>query len=139
MIRSSWMIRKGRLCPALAELVPNCALMIGAKPFLLRFIRPDDPTVQGFFESPCPDHPLANPIQERASWNLQLAGQFGWPPFIGQEPLMVPNARARRFHPEFALQMRNHLGAKAGSGTGRAKACLIGVPTFFLGVFPLRK
>ena len=38
---------------------------------------------------------------------------------------MVPDSRAGCLHAELALQMRNHLSAKAGSGTGRAKASLI--------------
>ena len=58
------MIRKGRLGPALAELVPDGALMIGSKPFLLRFIRPHHPTVQWFIELTRTNHPLTNPVHE---------------------------------------------------------------------------
>src|SRR5690242_13281199 len=38
---------------------------------------------------------------------------------------MVPNSWARRLHATFALQVRNHLGAKADGGTGRTKSSLI--------------
>lgn len=119
------MIRKGRLGPALAELVPDCALMIGSEPLLLHFIRPHHPTVQWFIELTRTNHPLTNPVHEGSSWDLKLASQFGWPPFIGQEPLTVPNSRAGCFHADLALQVRNHLSAKASGGTRRAKASLI--------------
>ena len=44
-------------------------------------------------------HSLTNPVKKRPAWDVKLSGQFGWPPFIRQEPLMVPNPRAWRFHP----------------------------------------
>src|SRR5215472_14542027 len=99
MISSSRVFSKGSIRPAVAELVPDRALMIRAKPLLLCCISPHHPAVQGVIELACPDHPLTNPVQERPAWDVKLASQFGWPPFIGQEPLMVPNSRARRFHP----------------------------------------
>ena len=58
--------------------------MIGSEPLLLRFIRPH--------------HPLTNPVHEGSPWDLKLASQFGWPPFIGQEPLTEPNSRAGCLH-----------------------------------------
>jgi len=90
---------KGSICPAVAELVSNHALMIRSKPFLLRSISPHDPAVQGFIELACSDHSLTNPVRERPAGDVKLSGQFGWPPFIRQEPLTVPNPRAWRFHP----------------------------------------
>ncbi len=98
MISSSRLFSKGRIRPAVAELVSDRALMIGPKPVLLRSISPHDPAVQGFIELARSHHPLTNPVKKRPAWDVKLAGQFGWPPFIGQEPLMVPNPRAWRFH-----------------------------------------
>jgi hypothetical protein len=78
----------------MAELIPNRALMIGSQPFLLRSISPHHPAVQGFIELARSHHPLTNPVQKRSAWDVKLAGQFAWPPIIGQESLMVPNPRA---------------------------------------------
>ena len=84
--------------PAVAELIPDRALMIRPKPFLLCCISPHHPAVQGFIELARSDYSLTNPVQKRPAWNVKLPGQFGWPPFIRQEPLMMPNPRAWRFH-----------------------------------------
>ena len=83
----------------MAEIVPNRALMVRSKALLLRFVGPHDPTVQGVVELTRSDYSLTNPVKKRSAWDLKLAGQFGWPPFIRQEPLMVPHPRAWRFHP----------------------------------------
>jgi hypothetical protein len=99
MIFSSRLFGKGCLRPAVAELVPDRALMIRTKPFLLRSISPHHPAVHGFIELARSDHSLTNPVKKRPAWDVKLSGQFGWPPFIRQEPLMVPNPRAWRFHP----------------------------------------
>ena len=82
----------------MAELVPNRALMIGPQPFLFCFIGSYHPAVQGFIELARPDHSLTNPVKQCPARDVKLAGQFGWPPFIRQEPLMMPNPRAWRFH-----------------------------------------
>ena len=92
------MFGKGHLRPAVAELVSKRALMIRAQPCLFCFIGPYDPGVQGFIELARSDHSLTNPVQERPAWDVKLAGQLGGPPFIRQEPLMVPNPWAWRFH-----------------------------------------
>ncbi len=109
----------------MAKLVSNRALMILLQSFFLRFVSPHYPAVQGFVELARPDHSLTNPVKQRPAWNVKLAGQFGWPPFIRQEPLMVLHPRAWCFHPYLALQLRDGLRAKASGGTGRAKARLV--------------
>ena len=82
MIRSSGVIRKGRLRPALAELVPDGALMIGSEPFQLRFICPHHPTVQRFIELTRTNRPLTNPVHEGPSWDLKPASQFAGPRLV---------------------------------------------------------
>src|SRR5437016_14008615 len=99
MISSSEFFCKWHIRPAVAEIVPNRALMIHPKSFLLRFISPHDPAVQGFIELACPDSSLTDPVQERPTWDVKLAGQFGSPPFIRQEPIMVADPRAWRVDP----------------------------------------
>ena len=98
MISSSRLFSKGCILPAVAELVPNRALMVGSKPFLLRSIGPHHPTVQGFIELARSDHSLMNPVQKCPAGDVKLAGQFAWPPFIRQEPLMAPNPRTWGFY-----------------------------------------
>ena len=58
------MFGKWCLSPAVAEIVPNRALMVLSKAFLLRFVSPHDPAVQGFIELARPDQPLTNPVIE---------------------------------------------------------------------------
>ena len=79
MISSSRLFGKGCFRPAVAKLVPNRALMIRTKPFLLCFIGPYDPGVQGFIELARSDHSLTNPVKKRPAWDVKLSGQFGGP------------------------------------------------------------
>src|SRR5215471_1720540 len=98
MISSSGLFGKCRIGPSMAEFVSNCALMILLKSFLFRFVGPHHPAVQGFVELACPDQPLTDPVEESPTRDAKLACQLGWPPFVRQEPIMVPNSRAWRFH-----------------------------------------
>ncbi len=91
MISSSEWFGKWCISPAMAEIVPNRALMVLPKAFLLRFVGPHDPTVQGFIELACPDQPLTDPVVETPTWDEERANQLGWPPFIRQETVMLPN------------------------------------------------
>jgi hypothetical protein len=100
-------VRKRCLRPALTKLVSDRALMIDLEPFLLCFVSPDDPAVQWLIKLARTDDTLAHPVQERPARNMKLTSQFRWPPFIRQEPLTVPDARAGRFHSEFALDLRD--------------------------------
>src|SRR5260370_4430822 len=122
MISSSESFGKWCLSPAMAEIVPNSELMVLSKAFLLRFVSPDDPAVQGFIELARPDQTLTNPVIETLTWDAQRANQRGFPPFIRQETVMLPNPWAWRSHSQSALQLRNRLRAKAGVGAARAKA-----------------
>src|SRR6266566_9473250 len=124
MISSSALFGKWCLSPAMAEFVPNRALMVLSKAFLLRLISPHDPAVQGFIELARPDQPLTNPVIETLTWDAQRANQLCWPPFIRQETVMVPNPWAWRSHSQPALQLRDRLRAKANVGAARAKASL---------------
>jgi hypothetical protein len=94
MLSSSKWFGKWCISPAMAEIVPNRALMIRAKAFLLRFVGPHHPTVQGFIELARLDHTLTDPVRETPTWDEERANQLGWPPFIRQETVMVPNPRA---------------------------------------------
>ena len=125
MISSSALFGKWCISPALAEIVPNRALMILSKTFLLRFVGPHHPAVQEFIELARPDHPLTDPVIETPTWDRQRANQFGWPPFIRQETVMLPNPRAWGSHAQLALQLRDRLRAKASAGTGRTKASVV--------------
>src|SRR5713101_2955191 len=122
MISSSELFGKWCLSPAMAEIVPNRALMVLSKAFLLRFVSPHDPAVQGFIELARPDQPLTNPAIETLTWDAQRANQLGWPPFVRQETIMLPNPWAWRSHSQPALQLRDRLRAKADVGAARAKA-----------------
>jgi len=62
MISSSGVFGKGLMRPTVTELVPNSALVVLSKAFLLRLIGPDDPAVQRFIELACPHQPLTNPV-----------------------------------------------------------------------------
>jgi len=62
MLSSSELFGKWSISPAMAEIVPNRALMVRSKAFQFRFVGPHDPTVQGFIELARPDHPLTNPV-----------------------------------------------------------------------------
>jgi hypothetical protein len=62
MISSSRVFSKGSIRPAVAEIVPDRALMMRSKPFLLRFISPHDPAVQGFIKLACPQGFSVYPI-----------------------------------------------------------------------------
>ena len=106
----------------MAKIVPNRALMVLSKAFLLRFVSPHHPAVQGFVELARPDQPLTNPVIEAPTWDSQRANQLSWPPFIRQETVMLPNSRAWRSHAQLALQLCDRLRAKARGGAGRAKA-----------------
>lgn len=91
MISFSRLFGKGGIRPALAKLVPDSALMIDPEPFLFRFIGPDNPAMQGLIEMARSNSPLTNPVQERPVRDVKLTSQFGWPPFIRQKPLTMPN------------------------------------------------
>src|SRR6266704_1901636 len=104
MISSFVLLGKGCLRPAVAEIVSNRPLMILPKAFLRGLIGPYHPTVQGLIELASPDQPLTNPVKKRSAWDMHLSGQFGWPPFIRLEPLLVPNSRSWRFHAQLSLQ-----------------------------------
>src|SRR6266851_273928 len=106
----------------MAEIVPNRALMVLSKAFLLRFVSPHDPTVQGFIELARPDQTLTDPVIETPTWDEERANQLCWPPFIRQETVMLPNPWAWRSHSQPSLQLRDHRRAKAGVGMGRAIA-----------------
>ena len=69
MISSSEWFGKWCISPAMAEIVPNRALMVLPKAFLLRFVGPYDPAVQGFIELACPDQPLTDPVRETPTWD----------------------------------------------------------------------
>ena len=64
-------VRQWGIRPAMAEIVPNGALMVLSKVLLLCFVGPHDPAVQGFIELACPDQPLTNPVIETATWDSQ--------------------------------------------------------------------
>src|SRR5260221_7236914 len=125
MISSSEWFGKWCISPAMAEIVPNRALMVLPKAFLLHFVSPYDPAVQGFIELACPDQPLTDPVIETATWDSQCANQLCWPPFTRQETVMLPNPRAWRSHAQLALQLRDRLRAKASAGAGKAKASVV--------------
>ncbi len=69
MISSSELFGKWRVSPAMAKIVSNRALMMLPKAFLLRFVGPYDPAVQGFIELARPDHPLTDPVRETPTWD----------------------------------------------------------------------
>src|SRR6266566_3252322 len=122
MLSSSALFGKWCIRPALAEIVPNRTLMIRSKAFLLCFVGPHDPTMQGFIELARPDQTLTDPVIETPTWDCQRANQLGWPPFTRQETVMVPNPRAWGSHAQLVLQLRDRLRAKARAGAGRTKA-----------------
>src|SRR6266566_4846330 len=84
MLSSSALFGKWCIRPALAEIVPNRTLMIRSKAFLLCFVGPHDPTMQGFIELARPDQTLTDPVIETPTWDCQRANQLGWPPFTRQ-------------------------------------------------------
>jgi hypothetical protein len=94
MISSFVLLGKGCLRPAMAEIVTNRPLMILPKAFLLGLIGPYHPTVQGLIELACSHQPLTNPMVQARTRDTQHASQFGRPPFIRQEFLARPAARA---------------------------------------------
>ena len=65
------LLGKWRIGPAVTEIIPNGALVVLSEAFLLRFVGPHDPAVQGFIELACPDQPLTNPVIETATWDSQ--------------------------------------------------------------------
>ncbi len=69
MLSSSELFGKWCISPAMAEIVPNRALMILAKAFLLRFVGPRDPTMQGFIKLARPDQTLTDPVRETPTWD----------------------------------------------------------------------
>ncbi|GHO71683.1 hypothetical protein KSC_105750 [Ktedonobacter sp. SOSP1-52] len=90
---------KWRTAPAVAKIIPNCALVVLPKAFLLCLVSPYDPAMQGFIELTSLHQAMTDPVRERPTWDVKSVSQFGWLPFIRQEPTMGPNARAWRFHP----------------------------------------
>ena len=74
MISSSELFGKWCIPPAAAEFVSNCALMVLSKALLLRFVGPDNPTVQGVVELACSEQPLTDPVIKTPLGDSQHAG-----------------------------------------------------------------
>ena len=53
----------------MAKIVSNRALMMLPKAFLLRFVSPHHPAVQGFIELARLDQPLTDPVRETPTWD----------------------------------------------------------------------
>src|SRR5438034_211976 len=115
MISSFVLLDKRRLRPAMTEVVTNRPLMILPKAFLLGFIGPYHPTVQGFIELACSHHPLTDPVVQTPTRDTQHANQFGRPPFIRQEFLARPAPRPWCSHAYLLLDLPDRLCPKVDS------------------------
>ncbi len=74
MISSLGFFGKWCIGPAVAEIVSNRALVVLPKAFLLRFVGPHDPAVQGLIELACPHQTLTDPVVETGAWDVQRMG-----------------------------------------------------------------
>ena len=82
MISSSGLFGKWCIRPAVAEIVSNRAPMILSKTFLLCFVGPHHPAVQGVIELARPHQPLTDPVRETSTRDSQQTSQFCRPPFV---------------------------------------------------------
>src|SRR5258708_38754136 len=98
MISSSWFFGKWHLSPAVAEIIPNGALMVLPEAFQLRLIGPHHPAVEGLIELACPHQTLPDPGIETRAGDCQHANQLCRPPFIRQASAARPGTRACRSH-----------------------------------------
>ena len=124
MISSFGLLGKWRIGPAVTEIVPNGALMVLSETFLLRFVGPHDPAMQGFIKLACLHQPLTDPVVETRTRDSQRANQLGRPPFIWQESVARPSTWAWRSHAYLSLYLPDRLRPKAGSSVDRAIACI---------------
>jgi hypothetical protein len=77
--------RQVALSPAMTEIVAKRTLMVLSKAFLLHFVGPHDPAVQGLIELACPHQPLTDPVVETCAWDFQQTDELCWPPLVGQQ------------------------------------------------------
>ena len=71
MISSSELFGKWGIRPAMAEIVPNGALMVLSKVLLLCFVGPHDPAVQGPIELAGSQQSLTDPVGETRAGDVQ--------------------------------------------------------------------
>jgi hypothetical protein len=76
MMFSLELLGKWCISPAVAKIVPNGALMVLSKAFLLRLISPRHPAAQGIIELACPHQTLTDPVEKTGTWDIQPAGQL---------------------------------------------------------------
>src|SRR5436309_9030795 len=124
MIFPLWPLSKWCLRPAMTQVVANCTLMVLSKAFLLRFVSPHHPAVQGFIELTSPHQPLTDPVVKTRTRDFQQTDEFCWPPFVGQELVARPETWAWCSHRQVLLHLSDRLHPKAVSGMGRAKASI---------------
>src|SRR5712692_3328007 len=98
MISPGGLFGKWSISPAMAEIIPNGALMVLPEAFELRFVGPHDPAVQGLIELACSYQPMTDPVIEARPGDVQCANQLGRPPFIRQESVARPDTWAWRSH-----------------------------------------
>ena len=122
MISPLGLLSKWHLSPALPQVVANRTLMVLSKAFLLRFVGPHDPAVQGFIELACLHQSLTDPVVETRTRDFQETDEFCWPPFVGQELVARPETWAWCSHRQVLLHLSDRLHPKAAGGVGRGIA-----------------
>src|SRR6266702_3639867 len=98
MISPLGLLSKWRLSPPMPKVVANRTLMVLSKAFLLRFVGPHYPAVQGFIELACPHQSLTDPVVETRTRDFQQTDELCWPPFVGQELVAYLDSLAAALH-----------------------------------------
>src|SRR5579875_3242978 len=103
MISPLGLLGKWCLSPALTEIVAKRTLMVVSKAFLLGFVGPHDPAMQGLIELACPHQTLTDPVVETCAWDVQQTDELCWPPLVGQQSVARLDTRAWRSHRQLSL------------------------------------